>query len=261
LDKLLFFFTLFCTFAPLIAIFAFTPYITRKGTYFGVLLNEDAKNHPRIKKINLIYTYFAIIVGCVLSLTQIFYMSYLVLQISIFVYVMLCVTLYFLNNRLIKNLITVEKWDNMQKEIHLNYVPKSNLKNTLSPFWYLIYIVIIVATILITLKTPKPFGYVLPCIQAIILITMLAIHSFIAKSNYYADKTEIENSIEYNIYFRRKWSIFTFISGLSINIVLSLLQLNFLGIIKNTAVLTSSPFAVTIIITISAIIFAVRKSK
>lgn len=258
MNKLLFFPTLLCTFVPLIAIFAFTPHISRSGTYFGVLLNSDAKKHPRIKKISQTYTYFAIIIGCVISLSQIPVMSYLVLQISIFAYVIICLTLYFFNNRLIKNLISVEEWENMQKDIHLNFIPKSDIKNAISPLWYLLYIVIIGATVFISLSAG---AYVLPIIQASILLIMLTIHSYIAKSNYFADRTKIEASIEHNIYFRRKWSIFTFISGLSINIILTMLQLNFLGIIKNTAVLIASPFVITILITISAIVLAMRHSK
>lgn len=258
MNKLLFFSTLLCTFAPLIAIFAFTPYISRSGTFFGVLLNSDAKKHPRIKKINRTYTYFAIIIGCVLSVSQIPVMSYLVLQISIFTYALLCLTLYFFNNRLVKNIISIEEWENMQKDIQLNYIPKNDVKNAISPLWYSLYVIIIGATVFISLNAN---AYVMPIIQAVILLIMLTIHSYITKSNYFADKTKIEASIEHNIYFRRKWSIFTFMSGLSINIILTMLQLNFLGIIKSTAVLIASPFIITIIITISAIVFAMRHSK
>jgi len=255
---MLFFSTLLCTFAPLIAIFALTKRISRSGTYFGVLLNDDAKKHPRIKRISKTYTYFAIITGCVLALSQIAIMSYLVLQISIFAYIIFCITLYFFNNRLIKNLISVEEWENMQKDIHLNYIPKSDVKNTISALWYLLHIVIIGATVFISISSGS---YVLPVIQAFILLIMLTIHLYISKSNYFADRTKIEESIEQSIYFRRKWSIFIFISGLSINIILTMLQLNFLGIVKDTAVIIASPFVITIIITISAIALAIRHSK
>ncbi len=222
------------------------------------MLNNDAKKHTRIKKINRTYTSFAIVIGCVLSLSQIPVMSYLVLQISIFTYALLCLTLYFFNNRLIKNLASVEKWENMQKDIQLNYIPKGDDKNTISPLWYLLYLLVIGTTVFISLNEGT---YILPTIQAVILIIMLTINSYISKSNYFADKSKIEASIEHNIYFRRKWSIFTFMSGLSINIILTMLQFNFLGNIKNTAVLIASPFIITIIITISAIVFAMRHSK
>lgn len=51
MDKILYLSTVFCSFLPLIAIFTLTPYISRKGTCFGVMLMEDAQKSLRIKKL------------------------------------------------------------------------------------------------------------------------------------------------------------------------------------------------------------------
>lgn len=261
MDNILFLSTVFCAFLPLITIFALTPYIARKGTCFGVLLMEDVQKSLKIRKLKRDFSVGVSVLGVLFAGASATLESFNVLAVALISYCAGCLVLYLASNFTVRNLVMTENWEDFQKEINVNYVPIYNKKGAISAWWYVLYIPIIVFIWKVSYKNAINYGIVLPIVQISFGVIILLIHFVVKNSGQYANKKNIDKSIEKNQIFRRNWSMFVFFVGLVTQVMLAILQLGLLEIINNTMFITATPFVVTILITASAVYIAFNNNK
>lgn len=261
MDNTLYLSTVFCSFIPLITIFALTPYISRRGSCFGVLLMEDAQKSHRIRRIKRGYSVAASLIGMAFALVCFAIPMYLVLGIALICYCAAGISLYLVCNNLVNNLILSHNWENLQKEINVHYVPNSNKKAAISSWWYSFYLLPAGYIWYISIKASISYVLVLPVISVAVGAVMFGVHLGVKNSSHYTDKKNLEKSIEENIEFRKTWSLFVFVAGLCSQIMLIILQLGFLGVIANSLLVTSAPFAVTVFITAASVAIAIKNNN
>jgi uncharacterized membrane protein len=261
LDSIMFLWTIFCTFLPLISVFALTPFISRKGTCFGVSLLEDAQKSYKIKKIKRDYIISVIVAGVVFASLPLFTNAFNILVIALVGYCISSLAFFYTASMSIRNIIMTENWEKIHKELNVNLVFAENKKGAISPWFYLIYLPVIGATVYFTFKNRTDYCFVLPCVQVLVSVAIFFVHMAIRNSAQYANKKNFEKSMEQNRCFRRKWSIFTFSVGFVVIGIIGILQFSFVGVIPETNVLWFVPFALTILITAAAVVIAIQNNK
>lgn len=261
MGTILFLSTVFCSFLPLTTIFTLTPYISKKGTCFGVMLMEDAQQSSKIRKIKRDYSVAACISGIALAGVCAVLSSYSILAIALVGYCAACLALFLASATAVKNLVMTENWENFQKELNMHYIPVGNKKGAVSAWWYALYLPVIAPIWYITYGADIKYMFVLPAIQVIFGGVMLFVHFLIKNSSQYACKNRVKKSIEENIKFRRSWSLFAILAGFAMEIMLGILQLGLLEIIKNIYIVTAAPFIVTISVTAAAVMIAIRSNN
>lgn len=261
MDNLLFLSTVFCAFLPLITIFALTPYISRKGTCFGVLLMEDVQKSSKIRKLKRDFSVAVSIIGVMFAGASTALLSFNILAVALISYCAGCLVLYLASNLAVRNMVMTENWENFQKEINVNYVPVYNKKGAISTWWYILYLPIIGFVWYASYGKEINYGYVLPVVQIVFGVIMIFVHFLVRNSSQYANKKNVEKSIEQNQIFRREWSLFVYFVGLVTQIMLVVLQLGVLEIITHIVFIYATPFIVTILITAAAISIAFKNNK
>jgi uncharacterized membrane protein len=261
LDNILYSSTVFCSFLPLITIFALTPYISRRGSCFGVLLMEDAQKSFRIKRIKRGYSVAVSLTGIAFSGVCFAIETYSILGIALVSYCAACISLYLACNSIVNNLVMRQNWENLQKEITVHYAPISNKKAAISSWWYCFYLLPCAGIWYISINTSLRYVFVLPITSIAVGLVVFLLHLVIKNSSHYMNKKNFEKSIEENIKFRKAWSRFVFVAGFVSQIMLIILQLGFLGIIRNNLLVTATPFAVTVFITASSVVIAIKNNQ
>lgn len=261
MDSIMFLWTVFCTFLPLISVFALTPFISRKGTCFGVLLFEDAQSSEKIKRIKRDYIISVIASGVIFISLPLFIQSFSILILTLVGYCISSLAFFYTANMAIRNIVMTENWENFQKELNVNFVFEENKKGAISLWCYLIYLPIIGITVYFTFKNQTEYCYVLPVVQVAVSIAIFLVHLAIRNSSQYANKKNYQKSMEQNRVFRRKWSIFIFFVGLLVLGIISILQFSFIGLIPEANVVWFIPFGFTILITIAAVLIAIQNNK
>ncbi len=261
MDIFLFLSSIFCAFLPLTTIFALTPYISRKGTCFGVMLMEDAQKSYKIKKIKRDYSVAVIVSGLFFTAVSIITLNYNAFVLSLVGYCIVGLALYITSNLAVRNIVMTEDWENLQKEIGTKYIPYANKKSVISMFWYAFYLPLVAYSWYISLKSGMEYSFVIPSVPSAIGVMMLIFHFTIKNSGQYVNKKNFERSASENMRLRRRWSVFVFFAGFITLVMLFILQLGFLGIIENKAFVTATPFVFTIGVTAATVAFAIANNK
>jgi len=141
LDIIPSFYSVFILFFPLVSIFSFTPFVWKKNSAFGVMLPEEFKSNKQLAIMSRKYTLFAIVAGACLSLTCVVVQHNSVTIFCAVVYVILCLAMFVMNNRLVRNIIAVNDYENMQKPVFMQSVTEEFKIKTISIWWLAVLLI------------------------------------------------------------------------------------------------------------------------
>ncbi|MDK2799390.1 MAG: hypothetical protein PWP27_1460 [Clostridiales bacterium] len=279
-------------YVPALLLFAVTPYITRKTESFGVSIPEEIYYIPEVKKIRSQYKNRVLLSGgiiAVISLILDFISSakstVLFLSIGLFVQLAVMFVFYIKGHRKMKVLKKSNNWtaNKLQRVVVDTDFRKKRV--LVSHWWFLLYVLIILATVGIGLlmydkmpdKIPMNYNFngevikwvnksykvliFAPAMQTFIMFLMMFIYWVIGKAKQQVDAAHPERSIEQNRIFRYRWSAFIVFMGLVLMGVFGFTQLTIIGVITNVWVITLVPFGFTGAIIITAIILSFKTGQ
>ncbi len=291
MNALMMIFILCTIYIPIIIIFATTPYITRKTICFGVSIPENIYYHAEVKKIRDNYRNSVLLFGGIILVISLFIALYkpllneIILPYGIIVEIGIVFILYYQNHKRMIALKEKSNWSEKKaQKVIVDTAFRKRIKRA-SPWWFLAYVLIILATIGIGFilydKIPNqiPMNYNLhgevtnwaqksyrvlffiPSVQIFMLCIMAFVYWIIGKSKQQIDATHPEESIKQNTIFRYRWSAFTVFMGLLLIIMFGFMQLTMIGMIQNLWFVTIIPTIITFIIIIAAIVLSVTTGQ
>ena len=279
-------------YAPLLGIFALTPYITRKTESFGVSIPEQIYADPEVKKIRDTYRNNVLLWGGIVAIIS-FIADVLLLPQSDFFFLpfgiaaemVLLFAFYLKGHKQMKRLKQYKNWtaNTPQKVIiDTDFRKKSML---VSPWWFLSYAVVILATLGLgllmydTIPDRIPMNYNMsgevtrwvnksykvlffaPASQAFITFLMMFVYRIIGKAKQQIHPAYPEKSVEQNRIFRYRWSAFTVFMGLAVLGLFGFTQLSMTGIITNPWIIMTVPLMITGIIVAAAVVLSVTTGQ
>lgn len=253
------FYIVFLIILPIVFFIAFTPYITRKTESFGVTIPSDLYKHKTIEAYRKRYAKQTLAIGLVYVLLLII-LSFSVREtvwigifpISVFVYLIIAFLIYLQYHKKMKLLKERENWFENRKETLAVDLRFYKDKKTYSNWWFMIPFLIVVTVTawsylnydLIPDQIPMQYdlnGEVIrsiekspvalmsfPLLQLFLIGVFVFINIIIGQSKQQIDPANPEKSVQQNLIFRRRWSMFIIISSIALNIVMSLPQLSFI---------------------------------
>lgn len=243
---------------PLVAITAFTPYITRKTESFGVTIPSDLYKHERIVSYRKQYAKYSLVIGLIYILL-LFALSFsvsetiwiVIFTVGVFVYLIVTFLIYLHFHKKMKQLKEKEKWFEKRKQTVAVDLTFYNEKKTYSNWWFTIPFLIVVAVTawsylnydLIPDQIPMQYNFEgevtrsiekspialisLPLVQLFLIGVFVFTNIIIGRSKQQVDPANPEKSAKQNLIFRRRWSLFTIIGSILLTIVMALPQLSF----------------------------------
>lgn len=278
-------------YVPVLIIISFTPFLTKKDIVFGIKIPENKSNSKEIINFKKSYRNIVLVVSILMLIVFGFIDLYFPRETPIFatygLFILLVVNFFiFLRfyNRM-KAYKKKQKWDELtlnKTAVDTSFRKKLNLP---SPLWFLLFVVIIAATVLIGFylydimpdKVPMQYDFegnvtktvdksyklllLAPLSQAFITILMVFVYWIIKKSKQQIDPDNPKNSVIRDSIFRQRWCKFTIIGGIVLLLLFGFMQLTFLGIIENAILITITPVAVAAIIVVYAIILSFKTGQ
>ncbi|RCX16219.1 putative membrane protein [Fontibacillus phaseoli] len=271
-------------FVPVLASLSFMPYLTRETVSFGVSVSEETYRSEPLRRMRKAYALTSLGIYTVLFLLCIFNTvdskESLAQNDAIGIYISIMVAV-----SIALNLIFHFKMKNLRASLPSAPTVKSVLavdtgfrrnKLILSHYWFLIHGTVIVASMLLVLlnyeKLPatialkfdfqghivnsatKSYWTVLfPNVTQIVMtLLFLFINWSILRSKQQTYAGDPERSIRQNTLFRRRWSLYTILTGFAMVLLFSFIQLNMLYPMDTDVMLF-----VSILIPVFVVLFAV----
>ena len=265
-----------------VVIFAITPYITRKTESFGIAIPHDYYNHPTLVRFRKQFARYNIVIGLIAlivlgTLIPFFtedqwMIAYLIV---LFGYFLASFFIYYYFHKKMRVMKEKARWYEERKEMIVVDTKFYQEKLVYSHGWFTIPFAIALLTIVfsflhydrfpewmpmhydlqgnVTRWADKSVGTVLamPLLQLFMAGLFLFINIVIAKSKQQLDPARSEESRWQNIVFRRRWSLFTIVSGTILVALFSLVQLSFVMPLNHLFL-----FSFTMLITIMIILGA-----
>lgn len=277
---------------PIFISMMFMPYWTRRTESFGVSIPTNIYNSPTLKVMRRKY---ALIVGIVsilcIALFLIIGSGYTDETILSFLYGVV-ITAYIIATFLVylkfhfamKQLKKEHNWTKDKSQHIVINTKFHQQKLTYSNGWFLISFLLTMITVILTLQfyekipDPIPMQYNLsgevtnwadktyrsalfvPIMQAYLTFLFIFVNTIIAKSKQQISAENSETSLQQNITFRRRWSLFTIITGLSLTAMFSFMQLSYFYEMNSTFLMTV-PLILSICIVIGAIILSITTGQ
>ncbi len=293
MDKLILLITMLTSFLALTGSFAVFPYISRKTVSFGISIPENAYSDENVALIRKKYRNLVLLTGFLfmLGLACMVYFSdlssgteALLLGIMMFVNIFVVGFVYLWAHKNMKKLKSENKWgENVRQLVTVNTdFRKKNMM--LSPLWFISYILIMAATVTISLilfdslpdqipmqynaagevvrYADKTYGLILymPVTQMFITFLFIFVYYSIAKSKQQIDPANREKTLSQNIIFRKRWSAYVVILGLILLLIFAGTQLSILGVVSYLPVVIGS-IAFTVVIAAATVIIAVTTGQ
>jgi uncharacterized membrane protein len=280
-------------YAPVLIIFSITPYITRKTESFGVSISEKIYFDPRVKMIRDSYRNNVLIAGGFIAVLALLLALFLpmpanifALTAGVFVEIGLAFVFYLGGHKKMKALKAENNW--MGNNKHQVIVVDTEFRQKrvrVSKGWFLLYIIVILATLGIGFamydKMPDrvPIHYningeadlwvdksykvlfAIPGVQSFIMFLMMFVYWTIGKAKQQVDASDPERSIEQNRLFRYRWSAFTVFAGLAMVAMFSLFQLSSIGLVNDTRLLTILPLLISSSIVAVSIVLSITTGQ
>lgn len=274
---------------PLVVVFAITPYVTRKTESFGVTIPEEEHTNPHVKAIRdnyrmsvlafgIVFGLFVIVVTLLMpiKISQIFFTAGMFLQIIIMF------LFYLSGHKKMKVLKAENNWMVGKNQVVVVDTGFRNKRVMVSPLWFLLYVVLIAATVAFGLimydKMPdripmhfdingvankwaaKSYKVLLfaPVIQLLMTFLFVFVYWIIGKSKQQIDAANPEKSVEQGRRFRYSWSAFLMFTGLATVAIFGFMQIAMTGLVKNPVIITLIPIAISVGIVAAAIILSIK---
>lgn len=218
-------------------VFCLSPYMSGKNKRFGIKVDKKSKSTMLLCAL---YIVTAVMLSTVLALMCIHKRSFLFVNISVFMYIVFMVLIYFK----VKHKLKIMFDKDIFREIILNNPPKTYEIKILNPLWYILYCVPITFNFFIG-RDDALYVYLI-VIQIIILILSYFLNFVICKLKIYVDEN-IENSVKNSIKYRKMWNINTFMSLLAVSISITVMYAEYKHVISIGGIGTWLPIAVVVI--------------
>lgn len=276
-------FVLFSDFFILIilgGIFMMMPFVSKKQIIFGVSIPQSASKSQEVKKIRTMYAWIigisTIVAGIILFIvsrnsnadSKIYIARFVITIFSILIiYYLTYLYCHFSMKKLKQN----SQWTTNTVNTIIVDTKFRSRKISVSSMWFLLYLVMIIASILTGIsrldvlpnQLPIHFDnagiangfmvkekaiWIAPSIQLFALGIMFLAYTIIAKSKQDIDINQPEISVKQNTVFRYRMSAVVVFMGILLEALFLIIQLFTIGIIKNTIWLSTIPFVVVVII-------------
>lgn len=250
-------------FIPVTVIFAILPYIGRRTLTFGVAIPRNVHDDQELKEMRKSFSIKVIIVGLLSGIISAVLFSVLDADLAtglmaglLFAYIIIIYILYVINFRRVKEIKKNKGWKEHVQEVTVADTQFHKSKRSVSALWFLVYCVIIVATILIGVllyenipeKVPmqsdingnitryaeKNEQIILfaPALQAVMALVFGFIYWIMQKTPPVIDPDAPEITSQQNTKFRYRWSAFIVFGGIVLLLVFMSLQLSITNIIS-----------------------------
>ncbi|MEK4662044.1 DUF5808 domain-containing protein [Priestia sp. FSL H7-0729] len=271
-------------FAPLALLLSFAPYVTRETISFGVTVSEYNYHAPILRKLRRKFATVSLIGNGLIILACLYVsrsaneestaMTTGVCTVIFIVYWSALHILFHFKMKKIKvTLTTVES----PPRVKIDTTFRQN-KLTYSNYWFLIHIAINVAIAIISIlnyndlpnvipmkydfqgnvtsSAPKTYLSVLAInlVQLGIIALMILVNWSIKTSKQQLTPSNTAQFAAEHIRFRRKWSLFTIITGLLLTILFAFIQINMF--VPNQVLLTAISLITSVAILLGAIVLS-----
>lgn len=272
---------------PIVFISTVIPFLTRRIESFGVTVPEAAQQDTDIKGLRSQFLWLNGGAGVLLTASLLIFSrgtadekQWSILLLShVFGYLIFTFAMYLKNHYAVKRLKSSKGWNTENVQRVVVSMKFRNAKLTLSNFWFIPHVFLILATVLlgvlyydqfpdqiamkygldgeVTRSIEKSYMAVLwpAIVQAFLLIVFLFSNYAIGLSKQIVEGSDPEGSLARNIKFRRMWSGYLIMTGFA---VMALLVLFPIGQLQDWGVNASmfATFAIVGVITISSIILS-----
>lgn len=270
------------------------PYWTRRTESFGVSIPSDVYLDEKLKKMRKQYasamTAFSIVILFIFYFIAGKYSPNdeetigIVLSITIFGYIIISFLIYLVFHKQMKQLKEEEKWNEQRKQKIVLQTNFYQQKLIYSNYWFLIAFALVAVTLFITFtqygripeQIPMKYDFfggvtnwaeksyrsvlIMPITQIYMIALCMFINWMIGRSKQQLNAQNPDGSIEQNIIFRRRWSVFLIASGIVLTVLFSVIQLSFIYSILTTY-LTVISFMITAIMIIGVIVLAITTGQ
>lgn len=266
------------------------PYWTRRTESFGVSIPSDVYMDEKLKKMRKQYasamTAFSIVILFIFYFIVGKYSPNdgetmgIVLSITILGFMIISFLIYLVFHKQMKQLKEKEKWNEQRQQkivLQTNFYQQKLIH---SNYWFLIAFALVAVTLFITFtqygripeRIPMQYDFfgevtnwaeksyrsvlIMPITQIYMIALFMFINWMIGRSKQQLNAQNPDGSIEQNIIFRRRWSVFLIASGILLTVLFSVIQLSFIYSILTTYV-TIISLMITAIMIIGAIVLAI----
>lgn len=267
---------------PVYLVINLTPYLTRKTESFGVSIPESIYNTKLLKEmrkkylimmilLSILSTFLLLLSGFVFNLTENIIATIIIVGLTIYLIISFLIYLYF--HRQMKSIKNKTAWSKSKPQRTVISTQFHSKKLTFSNFWFIISFLFILITAVITLyfyqqipdKIPMNYNFsgevtnsasksyltvfFMPIMQTFMTLLFMGINIIIAKAKQQVSAEDPETSVKRNVIFRRKWSAFLIISGVTLTAFFSVLQFTMIfALDEKIAMITGIIFTLGIVV-------------
>lgn len=279
---------------PLFIISIFIPYWTRKTESFGISIPEELYYTNELKEMRKKYaiqmTIISVIFVVLLLLAYRFISQddtiiSLMYGVLIILYIIVGFFIYLIFHRQMKHKKQTENWSENKTERMIIHTKFREQKLTISNWLYTIPFVISIVTIGFTLlyydKIPdkvamhydfsgevtrweaKTYGNVLllPLTQLSLIIIFIVVNIIIAKSKQQVSAKDPDESMQRNIIFRRRWSVFLYVMALLLTFMFTFLHVGSFFLKMNETLMVIVPIVISFLTIIGALILSITTGQ
>ena len=250
---------LFAVLLPLFIITIFIPYWTRRTESFGVSIPEEMYHTTQLQNMRKQYAMYAMILSVLATATFIisgFFLSHneetlsIFLGVLTFVYIIASFFIYLKFHRNMKELKEKEQWSEKKSQQVFIDTKFREQKVTYSNLWFLAPVVIAIILIVMSFqaypaipdKIPTKFSFsgevtnwteksyksilLNPVMMIYFTLLFIFINFMIAKAKQQISVNQPTESIQKNIIFRRRWSLFLITTSYLLSFLFTMIQLS-----------------------------------
>lgn len=275
-------------------IMIFTPYITRKTESFGVTIPEKLFYRDDFREMRKKYatqTFFLSILLIVIYTASYFFVKgdenlvSIIFTVILMAYIIISFFIYLKFHRLMRLKKDKEKWLDEQLQTTVIHTKFREQRLTISHWWYVIPFILTIGLIAIMFifydKIPNeiPMNYnlsgevtswkeksyatvlMMPILQLFFVFMFLFINVIIARSKQQISPNNPEKSLQQNIIFRRRWSIFLYLSLYGLIFLFTFMQLGTYFFTMNKILFMAVPLIVSLVTILGVMILAITTGQ
>ncbi|GAB1157417.1 DUF1648 domain-containing protein [Paenibacillus illinoisensis] len=271
-------------FAPLAVLLSFTPYLTRETISFGVTVSEYNYYTPILRKLRKTFAAVSLIGNGLVIVVCLFLLrssneesTAIITGVCTMIFVVYWVALHLFFHFKMKRLKGTLPPAEAPQRVKIDTTFRQN-KLTYSNYWFLIHLAIIVAVAIISIlnydalpnvipmkydlqgnvtsSVPKTYLSVLAInlVQLGVIALLMLVNWSIKTSKQQLTPSNPAQFAAEHIQFRRKWSLFTIITGLLLTILFAFIQINMF--VPNQVLLTAISLITSVGILFGAILLS-----
>lgn len=282
----------FICFFSVIATFLILPFVSRKNVSFGINIPEELYDNDEIKNIRKTYLrkglFSGILIGIIVVTSDILInnqeITALIITSVVFLLIIIFAFFYLAAYKDMKKLKAESNWKLQSRQVIVIDTDYRKGKYLVSPLWFGLYFVVIIATVLFGIllysRAPeqipmhfdfsgnvnryaeKSFGVLLtfPLTQFFLTIVFIFSYWMIGKSKQQIDAGNPEVSKEQSRKFRYRWSAFLVFSGLGLVVIFLFIQASIMGLFSTT-ISTALPMIFSALMMIGIIILIITTGQ